>query len=128
MQPTLPIYRENQPAGFKEPSFFITRVTTVSRPELFERQNRSYYYQIVYFPDPAKKTNVQLEVMEEFLLDNFLSLADFAYIREREFTESDGALTMTFKVQLRAYPQRETTMLETMKYKGGLAGGSQTTN
>lgn len=109
--PNMPIYREQQSGGFKEPSFFIHRITSTVKPELFQRQNRSYHYQLVYFPQ-TDHPEADMEQMEENLLDRFLSLDEFATIRNREFEEVDGALTMTFMVNLRAYPEDLDTKMD----------------
>lgn len=117
--PDATIYREQQAGGFKEPSFFIHRITTTVKPELFQRQNRSYYYQIVYFPETANP-KADMERMEEFLLDNFKVLDNFATIRNRDFEEVDGALSMSFNITIRAYPEDHTAKQQSMTYRGGI--------
>lgn len=117
--PDATIYREQQAGGFQEPSFFIHRITTTSKPELFQRQNRNYYYQVVYFPETTNP-KADMEHMEEFLLDNFKVLDEFATIRNRDFEEVDGALSMSFNINLRAYPEDHTPKQQTMDYKGGI--------
>lgn len=105
--PDVPIYKENQKGGFKEPSFFVSSINTHTTPELFDRQKRTYSYQLVYFPT-LDKPKADMERMQDFLLDNLTVLPDFATIRNREFQVVDGALTMTFDVVIRAYPKDDT--------------------
>lgn len=117
--PDVTIYWEQQAGGFQEPSFFIHRINTTSKPEFFQRQMRSYYYQIVYFPE-TNNPKTDMERMEEFLLDNFKVLDEFATIRNREFEEVDGALSMSFNINLRAYPEDHTAKQQAMTYRGGI--------
>lgn len=105
--PDLPIYKEDQKGGFKEPSFFVSSISTGTKPELFDRQKRTYSYQLVYFPT-LDKPKADMERMQDFLLDNFTMLPQFATIRNREFQVVDGALTATFDVVIRAYPKNDT--------------------
>lgn len=118
--PGVPIYRENQKGGFKEPSFFVSSINTDVKPELFERQKRTYSYQAVYFPK-LKQTKSDMEAMQETLLDHFTVLNEFAYIRNRTFNEVDNTLTMTFNVVLWAKPVEVGPKLKTMEYHGVIA-------
>ncbi|WP_461244460.1 phage tail terminator family protein [Secundilactobacillus muriivasis] len=111
--PDLPIYKEDQKGGFKEPSFFVSSIGTGATPELFERQKRTYSYQLVYFPT-LDKPKADMERMQDLLLDNFTVLPEFATIRNREFQVVDGALTGTFDVVIRAYPKDNTPKQETI--------------
>lgn len=122
--PDVQINRENREGGFEEPSFFVEKVDTSVRPELFDIQNRKYAYQIVYFPR-IKRPKEDMESVEEILLDNFTELKDFATIRKREFKQSDdNTLQMTFEVWIRAYKVVNTPKQEHMKFKGGIADGN----
>ncbi|RHW49719.1 hypothetical protein DS831_06035 [Bombilactobacillus bombi] len=101
--PTVPIYRENQREGFKEPSFFVEKITSKIQPGMFDIQLRKYSYQIIYFPDP-QQPKTDMEIVEETLLDSFVDLIDFATIRNREFNQSeDNTLQFTFEVWIRVH-------------------------
>lgn len=121
--PELTVYRENQREGFKEPSFFVSQITTTVKPEMFDRQNRKYFYQVVYFP-AVERPKTDMANMQDTLLDRFLVLPEFATIRNRSFEVVDGTLTMQFEVWLRAYPEDLTPKQgsldeNTAKLKGG---------
>ena len=121
--PNIPIYRENQKGGFEEPSFFVEKIVTGVKPELFNIQMRNYSYQLVYFPklDDSKD---DIENVEEILLDNFTQLTDYAVIRDRNFKQSDdNTLLLTFGIQVRAYRIDETDKQRNMKFKGKIADG-----
>lgn len=111
--PGVPVYRENQKGGFKEPSFYVSVVGTRSNPELFGRQKRTHGYQVVYFPTTTKP-NHDIAVMEQLLLDRFLTLPEFAHIRDRNFGRVDGTLTMDFNVVLWTHPVEDGTKLQKM--------------
>ena len=86
ISPETTIYTENQPNGFDEPCFFISRAgNAVLKPELFDYETRKIPFQIVYFP-PEKNANEALDEMETLLMDNLTVLSDFAYLRNREFS------------------------------------------
>lgn len=114
ISPGLPVYRENQSGGFKEPSFYVSAIGSRSDPELFGRQKRTHGYQVVYFPDP-EKPNADMEKMEQVLLDRFLTLPGFAHIRDRNFGRVDGTLTLDFNIVLWAQPVDDTPKQQKMK-------------
>ncbi|MCI1922632.1 MAG: hypothetical protein LKJ43_02960 [Lentilactobacillus buchneri] len=118
--PDSTIYINQVEGGFQEPSFYIHPITSNSKPELFKRQKRSYYYQVVYFPDPQQPITEQIEAMQDLLLDNFQVLDGFAVIRNREFELVDNTLSFTFMVNLRTYPEDHTLKQQTMNYRGGI--------
>jgi len=123
--PSVQINRENRKGGFEEPSFFIEKVDTGVKPELFSIQNRKYAYQVVYFPE-IERPKENMESVEEVLLDNFTSLKDYATIRNRDFKQSDdNTLQMTFEVWIRAYKVDNTPKQEYMKFKGEIANGNR---
>ena len=105
--PGLPIYKENQSGGFKEPSFFVSSIGDSVEPEFFARQKRTHSFQLVYFPNPDKP-NSDMGDMKFRLMDQFLELKDFATIRNRDFKPVDGTLTLTFDVWVWAHPQDDT--------------------
>ncbi|KRL95568.1 hypothetical protein FD28_GL002540 [Levilactobacillus hammesii DSM 16381] len=94
------------------------------QPELFGRQKRTHGYQVVYFPDP-KKPNADMEVMEQLLLDQFLTLPGFAHIRDRNFGRIDGTLTLDFNIVLWVQPVDDAVKLKNMEYHGVIANGSK---
>ncbi|WP_034544941.1 DUF6838 family protein [Levilactobacillus namurensis] len=122
--PDMTIYRKNQKGGFKEPSFFVSKITTTRVPELFGRQKRGYQYQLVYFPNPDDAES-DMERMEDQLLDGFTQLDDFAPICDLDFQIVDGALTATFSVNVWAYPEDHTPKQRTLEYHGGIADDKQ---
>lgn len=111
--PGIPVYRENQKGGFKEPSFYVSVIGTRSSPELFDRQKRTHGYQVIYFPNPVN-SNQDMEKMEQLMLDRFLVLPDFAHIRDRNFSRVDGTLVVDFNVVLWADPVDDGTKLRKM--------------
>lgn len=105
ISPETTIYTENQPSGFDEPCFFISRAgNAVLNPELFDYETRKIPFQIVYFP-PEKNANEALYEMEVLLMDNLTVLPDFAYLRNREFSvdTNEHTLTCDFDLVLRMY-------------------------
>lgn len=123
--PDVQINRENREGGFEEPSFFVEKIETGVQPELFDIQNRKYAYQVVYFPE-IERPKENMESVEEVLLDNFISLKNYATIRNRDFKQSDdNTLQMTFEVWIRAYKVDNTSKQEHIKFKGGIANGNR---
>jgi len=122
--PNVQINRENREGGFEEPSFFVQKVDTGVKPELFNIQNRKYTYQVVYFPK-IDRPKEDMESVEEFLLDNFTELKDYATLHNRDFKQSDdNTLQMTFEVWIRAHEVDNTPKQENVKFKGGIANGN----
>lgn len=111
--PGVPVYRENQKGGFKEPSFYVSAIGSRSQPELFNRQKRTHGYQVVYFPTTIKP-NHDMTAMEQLLLDQFLTLPEFAHIWDRNFSRVDGTLTVDFNVAIWAHPVDNGTKLRKM--------------
>ena len=119
--PDVQINRENREGGFEEPSFFVEKVGTGVKPELFNVQNRKYSYQVIYFPE-VRRPKEDMEIVEETLLDKFINLSDYATLRNREFNQSDdNTLQMTFEVWIRAYKPDDTPKQAQMKFYGGIA-------
>ena len=105
ISPETTIYTENQPSGFEEPCFFISRAgNTTLKPELFDYEVRKMPFQIVYFPS-EENANEALDEMETLLMDNLTVLPDFAYLRNREFSvdTNEHTLTCVFDLVLRMY-------------------------
>ena len=110
------IYTENQDNNFVEPCFYICKVSTVVRPRLCENQNRTYTYQVVYFAN-GERPNADLDRVEGLLLDNFVKLPEFAYIRNREFNTdyTEKTLSLVFEITINAHKLVDETMLEEVK-------------
>ena len=115
------IYTENQDNNFVEPCFYVCKVSTVVSPRLCENQNRTYTYQVVYFAN-GERPNADLDRVEGLLLDNFVKLPEFAYIRNREFNTdyTEKTLTVVFDIPINAHKvvvenkmQEETTDAKT---------------
>lgn len=114
ISPGVPIYRDPQKGGFKEPSFYVSAIGSRGQPELFGRQKQTHGYQVVYFPTTTK-SNHDMAAMEQLLLDQFLTLPEFAHIRDRNFSRVDGTLTVDFNVVLWVHPVDNTTKLKSME-------------
>lgn len=104
--PDVTIYSENQRSGFVEPSFYINKVSSTSKHELFDIQNRKQTYQVVYFA-AEEASNADLAHIEEALLDNFNTLGTYAAVRNREIQQNstERTLTMTFEIWMRMYKE-----------------------
>ena len=118
--PNAVIYTENQTGGFEEPSFFIEKIGTDVASQLFDRQARSYKYQVVYFPDPASP-KTDMERVEDYLLSGLLELKDYAPLRHKEMTQQeDNTLVYQFEVWGRFYPEKDEIKFNQEKVKGRL--------
>lgn len=120
--PDAPIYIENQSQGFKEPSFYVSRVpATQIKPALFDVQERTYSYQIVYFANP-NQPNADMERVQDLLSDNFTSLSDQATIKNREFKPDTNEHTVIFMfdVWLRMYKVDNTPIQRSLDINDGI--------
>ncbi|MCF6515558.1 hypothetical protein GSH19_05245 [Lactobacillus sp. S2-2] len=99
LYPNIKIYTKKQESGFVEPAFFVAKISTRTNPLLFDNENRSYSYQLVYFPK-SDKVNAELDETEDYLLNNFKVLDNFAHIRNREFIQQDNCLICNFDVNI----------------------------
>ncbi|WP_251855329.1 phage tail terminator family protein [Enterococcus italicus] len=119
------IYRENQPQGFKEPSFYVYEISTLAKDEITNYEMRTHRFCVVYFPDSKKDVNKQIDAMRDTLLDNFLVIDDVNLkLYERKCEPIDGALNFTFKVRYRGKYEQEATPMNALNQKGGLLNGS----
>nr|DAP21901.1 MAG TPA: tail completion protein [Caudoviricetes sp.] len=118
------IYRENQPQGFKEPSFYVYEISTLSKDEITNYEMRTHRFCVVYFPDSKKDVNKQLDTMRDTLLDNFLVIDDVNLkLYERKCEPIDGTLNFTFKVRYRGKYEQTDTPMNALSQKGGLLNG-----
>lgn len=119
--PDTTIYTENQSGGFEEPSFYVSRVpTTLVKPVLFDIQERTYSYQIVYFANPDQP-NKDMERVQDLLSDNFVTLTDQTTVKNREFRPDTNEHTVIFMfdVWLRMHKiVNETPMEGDIKFNG----------
>lgn len=120
--PDATIYTENQSSGFKQPSFYVNRIPVMPiKPGLFDIQERTYSYQVVYFANPDQP-NKDIENVQDLLSDNFTHLADQANIINREFStdSNENTLILQFDVWLRMIPEDLPKMKGEVKTNGGI--------
>ena len=98
--PDVTIYSEKQKSGFQVPSFYISKIMTVTKSRFFDIQDRSLSYSITYFANPDRP-NADMEEVEQKLLNNFTRLDDYATVRNRETTinQDDETLVMSFDLR-----------------------------
>lgn len=118
------IYRENQPQGFKEPSFYVYEISTLSKDEITNYEMRTHRFCVVYFPKTDKDINKQLDTMRDTLLDNFFVIDDVNLkLYDRKCESIDGVLNFTFKVRYRGKYEQADTPMNALNQKGGLLNG-----
>lgn len=115
------IYSERQKSGFEVPSFYISKIMTVTKSRFFDIQDRHLSYSITYFANPDRP-NADMEEVEQKLLNNFTRLDDYATVRNRETTinQEDETLVMSFDLRLEMYPVEDGGKLERIEFNGGL--------
>lgn len=122
--PDVTIYTEKQSSGFKEPSFYVSRIpTTQIKPALFDIQERTYSYQIVYFASPDQP-NADMERVQDLLSDNFTTLADQATVKNREFKPDtvEHTVIFMFDVWFRMMKPKSEMMKGDIKVNGRIQG------
>lgn len=119
--PDVIIYSEKQKSGFQVPSFYISKIMTVTKSRFFDIQDRSLSYSITYFANPDRP-NADMEEVEQKLLNNFTRLDDYATVRNRETTinQDDETLVMSFDLKLEMYPVQDGGKLERIEFNGGI--------
>ncbi len=119
--PDVKIYSEKQKSGFQVPSFYISKIMTVTKSRFFDIQDRSLSYSITYFANPDRP-NADMEEVEQKLLNNFTRLDDYATVRNRETTinQDDETLVMSFDLRLEMYPVQDGGKLERVEFNGGI--------
>lgn len=119
--PDVTIYSEKQKNGFQVPSFYISKIMTVTKSRFFDIQDRSLSYSITYFANPDRP-NADMEEVEQKLLNNFTRLDDYATVRNREATinQDDETLVMSFDLRLEMYPVQDGGKLERIEFNGGI--------
>lgn len=65
--PNATIYNESIEQGFKEPCFYIKSITTAEKQFVGNRYKRSNPFDVMFFPDPTKDMNDQIEETTEKL-------------------------------------------------------------
>lgn len=119
--PDVTIYSEKEKSGFQVPSFYISKIMTVTKSRFFDIQDRSLSYSITYFANPDRP-NADMEEVEQKLLNNFTRLDDYATVRNRETTinQDDETLVMSFDLRLEMYPVQDGGKLERVEFNGGI--------
>ena len=119
--PDVTIYSEKQKSGFQVPSFYISKIMTVTKSRFFDIQDRILSYSITYFANPDRP-NADMEEVEQKLLNNFTRLDDYATVRNRETTinQDDETLVMSFDLRLEMYPVQDGGKLERIEFNGGI--------
>lgn len=119
--PDVTIYSEKQKSGFQVPSFYISKIMTVTKSRFFDIQDRHLSYSITYFANPDRP-NADMEEVEQKLLNNFTRLDDYATVRNRETTtnQDDETLVMSFDLRLEMYPVQDGGKLERIEFNGGI--------
>lgn len=119
--PDVTIYSEKQKSGFQVPSFYISKIMTVTKSRFFDIQDRSLSYSITYFANPDRP-NADMEEVDQKLLNNFTRLDDYATVRNRETTinQDDETLVMSFDLRLEMYPVQDGGKLERIEFNGGI--------
>lgn len=119
--PNITIYSERQKSGFEVPSFYISKIMTITKSRFFDIQDRTVSYSLTYFANPDKP-NADIDEVEQKLLNNFTKLDDYATVRNRETTinQDDETLVMSFDLLLNMYKVEDGRKLERIEYNGGI--------
>lgn len=117
--PNITIYSERQKSGFEVPSFYISKIMTITKSRFFDIQDRTVSYSLTYFANPDKP-NADIDEVEQKLLNNFTKLDDYATVRNRETTinQDDETLVMSFDLRLEMYPVQDGGKLERIEFNG----------
>lgn len=121
--PDIPIYRENMPTAFSEPSFFVSRISTsvIGEPNGYDIRN--YAFDVAYFPEPTRP-NEDADNMAEWLMANLKVIgADYASTFNQDLNLTDGVLHFTFNLRVRVREDFGPLMSGTLDYNGGLKNG-----
>ena len=68
--PDMTIYSERQKSGFEVPSFYISKIMTITKSRFFDIQDRTVSYSLTYFANPDRP-NADIDEVEQKLLNNF---------------------------------------------------------
>lgn len=119
--PDVIIYSERQKSGFEVPSFYISKIMTITKNRFFDIQDRHLSYSITYFANPDQP-NADMKEVEQKLLNNFTRLDDYATVRNRETTINQDyeTLVMSFDLLLNMYKIENGGKLERIEYSGGI--------
>ncbi len=122
--PDIDIYRENIEGEFKEPSFFIQRISLALSPRLFEIQKRNYSYHIVYFPKLTKTgtpSKEDMDAMAEKLAIDFQKIDGLIRLTDREITPSDDdTLHFSFSVEIHVKPEQVDSFNQNLETNTGI--------
>lgn len=121
--PSIPVYRENIPTGFSEPSFSVRRIGMNVIGELNGYDMRSYSFDVAYFPKP-KRIHEDIDNMAEWLMANLKIIEpNYATMMHRDFNVTDDILHYTFDVRSRVRGDFALLLNQPLDYKGGLKNG-----
>ncbi len=103
-----PIRTENNEQGFKGPCFYVKCIRPVKNRFFWKRYHRTWQMAVYYFPrertiSEAYEPNVERNEVAERLfdcLDMFPVGESKVMPTDKETTESDGVLVMTFNVEM----------------------------
>lgn len=127
--PDYMIVRENIAQGFKPGTFYIHEIKRTTIDGLTDQERREHFLSIVYFPRDEKKAKQENTKISSNLIDNLKNLDSVKLrLQDREITESDGTLVMTFRVRYLVRWIEERTKIETLETNGGLSDGKNETN
>lgn len=93
------VYAENQPNGFKEPSFYVNKVLTSATHELAGYQAKTDSYQIIFFAGDDNPNQKMIDV-EEQLVASFDYVGSFLAVN-RSFTPNAAERTLDFQFDLK---------------------------
>jgi hypothetical protein len=132
--PNIPVFTEDMSGGaFVEPSFFVSRIGITASPGIstLGYGERSYAFDVAYFPDPSGNMNQDMDNMTEWLVDNLRDITDedgsvFACATNREFSITDQVLHYSFYVPVYSYEPSGPKFDEsqTLETKGELLDGN----
>lgn len=121
--PDIPVYRENMPTAFSEPSFVVSRIGTSVRGELNGFDMRMYSFDVAYFPQP-KRPHEDMDLMAEWLMANLKVIEpNYAKVINGELQVTDNILHYTFDVRARVHAPFDELITQSLDYSGGLKNG-----
>mgnify|MGYP003365787932 CR=1 FL=1 len=121
--PNLPVYRENMPTAFSEPSFAVNRIGVHSSGELHGYDMRTYAFDLSYFPTPERPRE-DADMMAEWLMENLKIVEpNYATLLNRDINVTDNILHYTFDIRAHVRGEPAPTMNQNLDYKGGLKNG-----
>lgn len=121
--PDIPVYRENMPTAFSEPSFVVSRISVsgTGQPNGFDM--RMYSFDIAYFPQP-ERPHEDMDLMAEWLMANLKVIEpNYAKVINGGLQVTDNILHYTFDVRARVHAPFDELITQSLDFKGGLKNG-----